>query len=160
MGDRALIELRGSLPGGEFWSPSRLTPEDEASRAHHTEEGVWLQLISMVKTCTVLHAEIMCYNYAAKKGVGQRRTNSAVLLLILTTVSNANTLTRSLCVFSPLRLNKGRNLLFSQLLASVQVLADTPSLLDGVRFRCSDWSRVHTPPQRPHPPKRHTSRRP
>ena len=30
-----------------FWSPSRLTAEVEVSRAHHTELGVWLQLISM-----------------------------------------------------------------------------------------------------------------
>ena len=33
---------------GKFGSPSRLAAEEDASRAHHTELGVWLQLISMV----------------------------------------------------------------------------------------------------------------
>ena len=47
------MEPGGSPPEGEFWSPgSRLTPEDDASRAHHTEEGVWLQLNSMVIKCS------------------------------------------------------------------------------------------------------------
>lgn len=40
------IDSWGSEGWGEFL-PSRLT-DDDASSAHHTELGVWLQLISIV----------------------------------------------------------------------------------------------------------------
>ena len=45
MGDLVRIGSWGSGSWGEFL-PSRLI-DDDASSAHHTELGVWLQLISM-----------------------------------------------------------------------------------------------------------------
>ena len=61
MGDRVRMEHWGSLGGCwvEFWSPSRLTAEGDASRAHHTELGVWLQLISMVNELSLFQLNII-----------------------------------------------------------------------------------------------------
>ena len=55
-GDLARIDSWGSRGWGEFL-PSRLI-DDDASSAHHTELGVWLQLISMLYRKGVGHVRI------------------------------------------------------------------------------------------------------
>ena len=66
MGDRALMD-----PCGEPCSPSSVVAEDDASRAHHTELGVWLQLISMVINTSAERERVLIQKEGGAAAIGQ-----------------------------------------------------------------------------------------